>query len=117
MTENIGSVAEQVAENAAAAAQMRITTQDVTDVMQPVAETAEQQSGSAQDAAIATSDLASGVGEIDATARALRDQSVMLDGLVKRFIIDDALVPVPGPNMPQPMPEVRVRAGGDLATV
>ncbi|HTJ25865.1 MAG TPA: hypothetical protein VMA36_06860, partial [Candidatus Limnocylindria bacterium] len=41
-----------------------------------------------QQAAIATGELASGVQEIDATARALREQAERLDVLVARFVVE-----------------------------
>jgi hypothetical protein len=53
-----------------------------------VATAAEEQSAAAQQAALATSELASGVQEIDATARVLREQAERLDELVARFVIE-----------------------------
>jgi methyl-accepting chemotaxis protein len=89
LTENMGSVSSAIEENAAAASEMRRTTQSVTTTMVPVAATAEEQSTAAQHAAISTSQLAAGVQQIDATARALRDQAERLDELVKQFIFED----------------------------
>ncbi|HYZ16501.1 MAG TPA: methyl-accepting chemotaxis protein [Candidatus Acidoferrum sp.] len=89
VTESVSSASAGVEENAAAATQMRVTTHDVTATILPVAAAAEEQSAAAQQAALATSELASGVQEIDATARALREQAEMLDGLVARFIVGD----------------------------
>jgi methyl-accepting chemotaxis protein len=91
LTENIASVAAAIGENAAAAGEMRLTTQSVTDLMYPVARTAEEQSNASSHAAIATSELAAGVQEIDATARALHDQTAALDSLVDQFRLTDAL--------------------------
>jgi methyl-accepting chemotaxis protein len=90
VTENVSSASAGVEENAAAAAQMKVTTHDVTATILPVAAAAEEQSAAAQQAAIATGELASGVQEIDATARQLRDQAEQLDALLQRFIIEDA---------------------------
>jgi methyl-accepting chemotaxis protein len=97
VTENIASVAAAIGENASAAGQMRLTTRNVTDVMLPVARTAEEQSHASQRAAVSTSELAAGVQEIDATARALRDQTEALDALVEQFKLEDAL---PAPETP-----------------
>ncbi|HTJ28458.1 MAG TPA: methyl-accepting chemotaxis protein [Candidatus Limnocylindria bacterium] len=89
VTENVSSTSAAVEENAAAASQMRITTQDVTATILPVATAAEEQSAAAQQAALAANELASGVQEIDATARSLRDQATQLDALVARFVVGD----------------------------
>ncbi|HEV3087948.1 MAG TPA: methyl-accepting chemotaxis protein [Candidatus Elarobacter sp.] len=87
VTENVSSASAGVEENAAAATQMQITTRDITQTMTPVARAAEEQSAAAQQAAFATGELASGVQEIDATARALREQAERLDALVARFVV------------------------------
>jgi methyl-accepting chemotaxis protein len=89
VTEHVATASAGVEENAAAANQMRITTEDVTATILPVAVAAEEQSGAAQQAAHATGELASGVQEIDATARALRQQAELLDALVARFVVDE----------------------------
>ncbi|GAC1415767.1 MAG: hypothetical protein NVSMB5_05300 [Candidatus Velthaea sp.] len=88
LTDNMGSVSSAIGQNAAAAGEMRLTTQNVTATMVPVAMTAEEQSAAAQHAAISTSELAAGVQQIDATARALRDQAEALDALVKQFAFE-----------------------------
>jgi methyl-accepting chemotaxis protein len=85
-----------VEENAAAANQMQATTHEITATMLPVARAAEEQSAAAQQAAFATGELASGVGEIDATARALREQAERLDALVARFVVANEDAPEPG---------------------
>jgi methyl-accepting chemotaxis protein len=90
VTENIASVAAAIGENASAAGQMRLTTRGVTEVMLPVARTAHEQSESSQGAAASTTELAAGVQEIDATARALRDQTEALDALVEQFKLGEA---------------------------
>jgi methyl-accepting chemotaxis protein len=89
VAENVSSTSAGVEENAAAANQMQATTHEITATMMPVARAAEEQSAAAQQAAFATGELASGVGEIDATARALREQAERLDALVARFIVAD----------------------------
>ncbi|HTJ28231.1 MAG TPA: HAMP domain-containing methyl-accepting chemotaxis protein [Candidatus Limnocylindria bacterium] len=88
VTGNVSSASAGVEENAAAATQMQLTTRDVTATILPVAAAAEEQSAAAQQAALATNELAAGVQEIDATARALREQAELLDGLVARFIVE-----------------------------
>jgi methyl-accepting chemotaxis protein len=88
VTASVSSASAGVEENAAAATQMRVTTQDVTATIFPVATAAEEQSAAAHQAALATTELASGVQEIDATARALREQAELLDGLLAKFIVD-----------------------------
>jgi len=104
LTDNMGSVSSAIGQNAAAAGEMRLTTQNVTETMVPVALTAESQSAAAQHAAISTSELAAGVQEIDATARALRDQAEALDSLVKAFTFELA-----------PNGEVALPDGSDVA--
>lgn len=90
LTENIGSVAAAIRENASAANQMQMTTQSVTQVMTPVAATAENQSTASTHAAASTSELAAGVQEIEATSRALREQAETLDALVEQFRLAEA---------------------------
>jgi methyl-accepting chemotaxis protein len=90
VTESMAGASAAVEENAAAASQMKSTTQDVTETMVPVAQTAEEQSAAAHQAALSTGELAAGVQEIDATARALRDQAERLAQLVMRFTVDDS---------------------------
>ncbi len=89
VTDNIASVAAAIGENAAAAGEMRLTTQSVTDTMLPVARTAAEQSDASQHAAASTGELAAGVQQIDATARALRAQTEALDALVEQFRIGE----------------------------
>jgi methyl-accepting chemotaxis protein len=89
VTESVSSAAAGVEENAAAASQMRLTTQEITSTMAPVATAAEEQSAAAQHAASATGELATGVAEIDATASALKRQAERLDELVARFLIEE----------------------------
>ncbi|MBV8300205.1 MAG: hypothetical protein JO083_11745, partial [Candidatus Eremiobacteraeota bacterium] len=50
-----------------------------------------EQAAAAQHAALATSELASGVQQIDATARQLRAEAERLDELVARFIVGDTV--------------------------
>jgi methyl-accepting chemotaxis protein len=69
---------------------MRSTTDHVTSVMVPIAGTASQNAAAAGEAAISTRGLASGIAEIDATARVLRDQAEQLEGLVARFTFDQS---------------------------
>jgi methyl-accepting chemotaxis protein len=88
VTENMASASAAVEENAAAAAEMRSTTDHVQSAMIPVAQTASQNVAIAQDVSKSTQELALGLGEIDSTARALRDQAFQLAGLVSKFIIE-----------------------------
>jgi methyl-accepting chemotaxis protein len=97
VTENIASVAAAIGENASAASEMRLTTRAVTEAILPVARTAEEQSAASQSAAASTSELAAGVQEIDATARALRDQTEALDVLVDQFKLGDVLAVAESP--------------------
>jgi methyl-accepting chemotaxis protein len=96
VAESVTSTSAGVEENAAAANQMQTTTHEITATMMPVARAAEEQSAAAQQAAFATGELASGVGEIDATARALREQAERLDALVARFVVADEDAPEAG---------------------
>ncbi len=90
VTENMASASAAVEQNAAAAAEMRSTTDHVTHVMVPVAATASQNAATAQEAALSTRQLAIGIAEIDSTARALRDQAEVLEGLVGKFIFEES---------------------------
>ena len=88
VTENMSSASAAVEENAAAAAEMRSTTDHVTNAMVPVAATAAQNAATAQEAARSTQQLALGIAEIDTAAQALRVQADQLEGLVGKFIFD-----------------------------
>jgi methyl-accepting chemotaxis protein len=88
VTENMAGASAAVEENAAAAGEMRSTTDHVTHVMVPIAATASQNAAAAQEAALSTRQLALGIAEIDATARALRDQAEQLEGLIGKFIVE-----------------------------
>jgi methyl-accepting chemotaxis protein len=94
VTENMASASAAVEENAAAAAEMRSTTDHVTNAMVPVAATASQNAATAQEAALSTRQLAIGIAEIDSTARALRGQAEQLEGLLAKFIFEEASAPV-----------------------
>jgi methyl-accepting chemotaxis protein len=85
VTENMGSASAAVEENASAAAEMRSTTDHVTNAMVPVAATASQNAETAQAAALSTQQLALGIADIDSTAGALRDQAEQLQRLVAKF--------------------------------
>jgi methyl-accepting chemotaxis protein len=97
VTENMASASAAVEENAAAAAEMRSTTDHVTHAMVPVAATAAQNAASAQAAALSARQLAVGIGEIDRTAQALRNQAAELDSLVAKFTIDRSATSAPVP--------------------
>jgi methyl-accepting chemotaxis protein len=90
VTENMSSASAAVEENAAAAAEMRNTTDHVTSVMVPVAGTASQNAAAAAEAADSTRQLALGIAEIGATARALRDQAEQLEGLIAQFTYEES---------------------------
>jgi methyl-accepting chemotaxis protein len=99
VTENMSSTSAAVEENAAAAAEMRNTTDHVTSVMVPVAGTASQNAAAAAEAAVSTRQLASGIAEIDATARALRDQAEQLERLIAQFQYEESgSAPSHGPS-------------------
>jgi methyl-accepting chemotaxis protein len=90
VTENMASASAAVEENAAAAAEMRSTADHVTNTMVPVAATASKNAATAQEAALSTRQLAIGIAEIESTARALRDQAEVLEGLVSKFIFEES---------------------------
>ncbi len=94
VTENMASASAAVEENAAAAAEMRSTTDHVTNAMVPVAATALQNAATAQEAAMSTRQLAIGMAEKDSTARALRDQAEELEGLLSKFVFEEPSAPV-----------------------
>jgi methyl-accepting chemotaxis protein len=93
VTESMASTSAAVEENAAAASQMQSTTHHVTSTMVPIAATAVQNAATAKDASQATQALALGIGEIETTARDLRDQAATLTNLVAQFTYE-ASVPV-----------------------
>jgi methyl-accepting chemotaxis protein len=94
VTDNLTSTSAAVEENAAAATEMRNTTNHVTNTIAPVAATAARNAEVADAASQATRQLAVGIGQIDATARALRDQAGHLEGLVAKFIFEPPLLNV-----------------------
>jgi hypothetical protein len=82
-----------VEQNAAAAAEMRGTTDHVTNAMVPVAATASHNAATAQEAARSTQQLALGIAEIDSTSRAVRAQAEQLEGLVAKFTLQKSSQP------------------------
>jgi methyl-accepting chemotaxis protein len=84
-----------VEENAAAAAEMRSTTEHITNAMLPVAATASQNAATAQQAAMSTQQLALGIAEIESTARALSDQAQQLENLVAKFTFEESAAALP----------------------
>jgi methyl-accepting chemotaxis protein len=89
LTESMTSAAAAVEENASASAEMRSTTDLVTNAMVPVSQTASQNAAAAAEAALSTQQLALGIAEIDATARALSDQAEQLESLVGKFVFTE----------------------------
>jgi len=93
LTENIGSASAIVSENAAAASQMRLTTDTIARAVTPLMETAQQQSAASQDVSVATTELAASVQEMDGTARTLHEQAERLRSVVATFQI--TVLPAP----------------------
>jgi hypothetical protein len=58
--------------------------------MVPVAATADQNATSTQEAAVTTQLLASGIVEVEKSARMLRDQAMELSSLIGKFTLGDA---------------------------
>jgi hypothetical protein len=87
------STSAAVEENAAAAAEMRSTTDHVTNVIIPIAATASANAATAQNAAAATQELASGMSGIENTARSLRDRAAELELLLARFNVNEKIEP------------------------
>ena len=85
LTDTMNSVSSVIGQNAAAAGEMQLTTESVTNSIVPIASTASEQSDAADQAAAATNQLAAGVQEMDATARALQEQAETLRHLVAAF--------------------------------
>ncbi|HTW82824.1 MAG TPA: HAMP domain-containing methyl-accepting chemotaxis protein [Candidatus Sulfotelmatobacter sp.] len=108
--ENISDTSLAVEESAAAASQMKSSTKEITEAMVPVAVTAEENAAAARQAANATNELAAGIQEIDATARALRDQAERLDALLAQFTVGSAPA-----EPPAPLPVVERRPVSALA--
>jgi len=110
LTENIGNASAIVSENAAAASQMRLTTDTIARAVSPLMQTAQQQSAASQDVSVATTELAASVQEMDGTARTLHEQAERLRGVVATFRI--SVLPVA-----ETLPELAPGAGhsGQLA--
>jgi methyl-accepting chemotaxis protein len=89
VAESMSSTSAAVDENSAAASEMRSTTDHITQIMMPIASTASANASSADEAATSTRQLASGINEINETARSLRDQAESLKALVSAFRIDE----------------------------
>jgi len=89
VAESMSSTSAAVDENSAAASEMRSTTDHITQIMMPIASTASANASSADEAAASTRQLASGINEINETARSLRDQAESLKALVSTFRIDE----------------------------
>jgi methyl-accepting chemotaxis protein len=84
------SASAAIDENTAAATEMRSTTEHVTRAMLPIAATAAANAYAANEAALSTRQLAIGIGEIDSSARSLRDQAETLNALVSKFIVEES---------------------------
>jgi len=87
LTDNIDSASAIVSENAAAANQMRLTTDTIARAVTPLMMTAQQQSAASQDVSAATTELAASVQEMDGTARTLHQQAEQLRDVVSTFRI------------------------------
>jgi methyl-accepting chemotaxis protein len=101
LANNIDSASAIVGQNAAAAGEMRLTTDAVARTIVPIMRTAEEQSSASQDVSAATTQLAAGVQEMDATARALLDQAETLRGVISTFRI----AALPSVGRPSELPE------------
>jgi methyl-accepting chemotaxis protein len=89
VAESMSSTSAAVEQNSAAASEMRSTTNHITQIMMPIASTATANANSADEAAMSTRQLASGINEINETARSLRDQAESLKALVAAFRLDE----------------------------
>jgi len=96
---NIDSASAIVGQNAAAAGEMRLTTDTVAATIMPIMQTANVQSSAAQEVSAATTELAAGVQEMDATARALREQAESLRRIVGTFRIENLALRYELPEM------------------
>ena len=85
LTQNVGSVSAVVEQNAAGAGEMQSTTDNVSDILRPVASASVDQSAKADEVSASTAELAAQIQEIDATASALRSQAESLSELVAAF--------------------------------
>jgi methyl-accepting chemotaxis protein len=94
----MASASAAIEQNAAAAAEMRGTTDHVTNAMIPVAATASRNAATAHEVAVSTEQLALGIAEIDSTARELRDQAEQLEGLVAKFIFEESSAQIDAPR-------------------
>jgi methyl-accepting chemotaxis protein len=90
VTDSMDSASAAIDENTAAATEMRSTTEHVTRAMLPIAATAAANAYAANEAALSTRQLAIGIGEIDSSARSLRDQAETLNALVSKFIVEES---------------------------
>jgi methyl-accepting chemotaxis protein len=88
VTENMAHTSAAVLENTATADDMRSTFGMLRDVMVPVATTAAKNVATAQGVATSVARLADGVGQIEATARALNDEVAQLEDVIAKFVIE-----------------------------
>ena len=108
LSDDMSHASAIVTENAAAAAQMQVSTGAVTQSIVPIASLAENQSQAAGEVSTSAIELASQVQEMDATAHELDAQAQYLKSLVNVFHTGDVTHEVPMPNAPAAPIEVPV---------
>ncbi|HUA09490.1 MAG TPA: methyl-accepting chemotaxis protein [Candidatus Acidoferrales bacterium] len=87
----IGSVSSVIEENAAAAAQMQISTTSVTGLMLPIATAAESHAATAEEVSASAYETSAQITELNNTASTVLAQSERLHRVLEGFIVGDAL--------------------------
>ncbi len=102
LTESVGGISTIVDENAAAAAQMRMTTELVASAVADSTSAAQQQSATAEEVSASANELEAQVRGVDEAAHRVREESERLVQSVAAFRLDadNALVPVAAGGSP-----------------
>ncbi len=88
LTENVGGISTIVDENAAAAAQMRMTTESVASAVADSTAAAQQQSATAEEVSASAGELEAQVRGVDEAAHRVREESERLAQSVAAFRLD-----------------------------
>ncbi|HTC29806.1 MAG TPA: HAMP domain-containing methyl-accepting chemotaxis protein [Candidatus Acidoferrum sp.] len=91
----IGSVSSVIEENAAAATQMQISTASVTDLMLPIATSAESHAATAEEVSASAYETSAQITELNMTAETVLSQSERLRKALDGFVTGDVLCAAP----------------------
>ncbi len=98
LTDSVAGISAIVDENAAAAAQMRTTTELVASAVTDSTVAAQQQSATAEEVSAATNQLEAQVRGVDGAAHRVRAEAERLAHSVAAFRLDAGAAPTPGPS-------------------